>query len=83
MAINIYLLFQSVKIVYDDTNEKIEGEERTTDYEDNKVEIIIERGFVLRLLVNFCGINSVSHDFHPSFESCLERYILYVNIVNC
>ena len=79
---NIYLLFQGVEIVNDDTNKEIECEERSADDEDDEVEIIIERSLVLGLLINLCGINSVSHDLHPALECCLERkYFLCQNAV--
>ena len=73
LKIYFYLLFQRVKIINDDTNEEIQRKERSAYDEDDKVEIIIERCLVLRLLINFCGINCVRHDLHPAFESCLER----------
>ena len=48
----LYLLFQCVEVVDDDTDEEVEGEEGAADDEDDKVEVVIEACLILRLLVN-------------------------------
>lgn len=46
---NTYLLFLLVEIIYDDTNEQVQGEEGPKDDENNKVKIHVQTFFILRL----------------------------------
>ena len=49
---DIHLLFKRIEVVNDDPDEEVEGEEGATDDEDDKVEVVVEACFILRLLVN-------------------------------
>ena len=41
MLTGIHLFLQSIEVVYDDSNEQIQGEERATDNKDDKVQVVI------------------------------------------
>ena len=62
----LVLLFQSVEVVNDDTNEQVQREEASANNKDNKVEVVVLAGLPFRLLVNFPTINCISHDFNPT-----------------
>ena len=69
---NEHLLFQSIEILYDDPDDKVECEERAKDDKDDKIAIVEQRGLVLRLLINVRHIHCVLHDLLPPIESCLD-----------
>ena len=72
IKILFYLLFQGIEVFYDDANEEIESEKGPTDDKHDKIQIVEQRSFVLRLLINLGNINSVLHDLLPPVESCLN-----------
>ena len=71
----VYLLFQGIEIINDDTDEEVESEEGPTDDEDDKVEVVVEASLILWLLVHFPGIHSISHDLHPTLKGGLKKKI--------
>ena len=42
MSLYTYLLFLFVEVIYDDSNEEIEGEERAKDDEEDKVDVHVD-----------------------------------------
>ena len=42
MSLYTYLLFLFVEVIYDDSNEEIEGEEGAEDDEENKVDVHVD-----------------------------------------
>ena len=73
---NDNLLLQSIEVLNDDANDKVESEERAEDDKDDKIAVIEERGLVLRLLINLRHIHRVLHDLLPPIEGGLEGKIL-------
>ena len=67
-----YLLFQSIEVLDDDPNDEVESEKGPADDKHDKIQIVEQRGLVLRLLINLGNINSVLHDLLPPVESCLN-----------
>lgn len=62
---NTHLLLLLVEVVYDDTDEQIQGEERPKDDEDDKVQIHVQVFFIYRLqfdLDNSDNINIISKE---------------------
>ena len=72
IKILFYLLFQGIEVLYDDANEEIESEKGPTDDKDDKIQIVEQRGFVLRLLIHLGDIHCVLHDLLPPIESSLD-----------
>ena len=54
---DFHLLFQRIEVVNDNPDEEIEGEEGAADDEDDKVEVVVEAGLILGLLVNLQQID--------------------------
>ena len=69
-----YLFLEGIKVVNDDTNKQVEGKERSTDDENDEIEVVVERSLPIRLFVNFSRVNCIGHHFHPSLKCCLEKY---------
>ena len=81
IKILFYLLFQGIEVLYDDANEEIESEKGPTDDKDDKIQIVEQRCFVLRLLINLGDIHCVLHDFLPPIESCLD--VNNISVTRC
>jgi len=47
-----HLFLESIKVIDDDTNEKIQNKERSHDNKNNKIHIGVHVGFKTRLLVH-------------------------------
>ena len=58
---DIHLLFQRIEVVNDDPDEEVEGEEGAADDEDDKVEVVVEARFILRLLVNLTNAKTITN----------------------
>ena len=62
------LLFESIEVIDDDTDEQVQSEKTSTDDKDHKVKVVVLGGFIFRLFVDLPNIHCVRHDFHPAFE---------------
>ena len=72
-----YLLLAHVEVVDDDTDEEVKGEEASAHDEYDKVEVVVDWGLPLGLLVDLSGVHGVGHHLHPSFEGGLGRGRIY------
>ena len=54
---DLHLLFQRIEVVNDNPDEEIESEKGAADDEDDKVEVVVEAGLILGLLVNLQQID--------------------------
>lgn len=77
MKISHYLFFEHVEVVDDYSNKEIECKEGTTYYKNNEIDVSIEVGFSLRLQIYSSSIYRIRHNFHPTFESCLNLENIY------
>ena len=49
-------------------DEEVEREEGSADDEDDEVEVVVDGGLPLRLLVHLPGVHGVRHHLHPALE---------------
>ena len=63
-----HLLLEHVEVVNDDSDEQVQCEEGPADDEDDKVEVVVERGLPVRLLVDLARVDGVGHHLHPALE---------------
>ena len=68
-----HLLLEHVEVVDDDSDEEVEREEGSADDEDDEVEVVVDGGLPLRLLVDLARVHRVRHNLHPALERGLRK----------
>mgnify|MGYP004535991935 CR=1 FL=1 len=67
-TVAVHAVFETVELIYDDSDEQVENEDISNDYERNKIQTHQWMMVYLRLHPNTYRINSSIHHIQPSFS---------------
>lgn len=68
MHLVTHFFLKHIKIVYDNSYEQIEGEERSANNEYYKINVSVKVGLPCRLQVHASRVHGIRHHFHPAFK---------------